>query len=277
MAKLTYFPQFTGYSNYISLSNLNNALGTTYLGSSPSSLHPLNIPTITFKTYAGIDVPTLIWDGNQRKNDVIVFIGECPARNSGHYKNTNATGQHVVIIGAPFGVNLKKVINKGKLQSVFSGLDIYSNIFNACLLKHDVYVTDIEKACPSQKNILGYKTWKSNLERQLVNEISNLLKIYQNIKIVCFGSEVSDFLSKSKYAGLINILGSVNKIESILHPSKTNWPNWKAHRAEEIFNKVLNNPRVAKQAASAYLNEIKHWNTAISHWAIDDLIAKGII
>ena len=269
MAELTYDLNVTGYSSYINSSILSKSLGTTYLGGTSSNFLVLNrstIPSVSFTKYAGIDVPTLIKDTTKNNTDVIVFVGESPTRDSWHYKAATGKVGQDIIVGAPFGVNLAK--------GTKSGLDVYTDIFDHCLkYNYDVYVTDVN-------NQMGFKTPQFVTSPQmLANEINYLLGHYQNVYIVCFGKESDDFFNKNKGSDSLGpILQKVSSRIKILHPSKTNWPNWQAYKAKEIISQISKNPVNAQQLANGYLKDVdkRGRDKAIPKWAIEDMRAKGI-
>ena len=204
MAKLTYYLNVTGYSSYINSSILSKSLGTTYLGGTSSNVLALNrsyIPSVSFTKYAGIDVPTLIKDTTKNNTDVIVFVGESPTRDSWHYpaNGKGKVGQDI-IVGAPFGVNWAK--------NTKDGLDIYTEIFDHCLShnrNYDVYVTDVNKLWTDQ---MEFKTPQLvSSPTMLANEINNILGLYQNVYIVCFGNESDDFFNKNMNNSLRRMQG----------------------------------------------------------------------
>lgn len=276
MAKLTYYLNVTGYSSYINSSILSKSLGTTYLGGTSSNVLALNrsyIPSVSFTKYAGIDVPTLIKDTTKNNTDVIVFVGESPTRDSWHYpaNGKGKVGQDI-IVGAPFGVNWAK--------NTKDGLDIYTEIFDHCLShnrNYDVYVTDVNKLWTDQ---MEFKTPQLvSSPTMLANEINNILGLYQNVYIVCFGNESDDFFNKNMGSNSLGpILQKVSLRIKILHPSKTNWPNWQAYKAKEIISQISKNPVNAQQLANGYLKDVdkRGRDKAIPKWAIEDMRAKGI-
>lgn len=268
MATLTYFPQFTGYSSYISQSNLNHDLGTTYLGASTPAVHKVIILTIAFSKYAGIDAPTLIKDETVENKDVIVFVGESPARSSWHYNKSQAEEGTDVIVGAPFGINWAKQVKPG--------LEIYTDIFVHCLSKnYDVYVTDVNKLYTDlmvDDDLTSVTTAKEVI---LIDEMKEIRKRYSNVYVVFFGLTPKTFFDESTNKDLGVLMPPSENLVALLHPSAQNWPNWQAHRAVELFGGILKGED-AQQIASYYLKDIKNRNKAVSKWAIDDIRVAGI-
>lgn len=168
------------------------------------------------ETPCGIDIPILLEPEDNRKNQLIIILGESALRSE--YEIKMITSPYNVILGTPYALHLRKTPPK---------CGVYWKIFNALLKKgYSLYITDIIKVWWKGKkgNLL---VPDDNLDIPIFKEEWNSLKGRKPV-IVAWGKKAQNALMKIEEV-------SNEVILPLPHPSAQNRDSWKLKILEKAI------------------------------------------